>query len=336
MAEVQTWEMETWWKGRGVAKQIPLLPPHATLTSWPFRRVPSRTDDKVKQPGGASLTGKKDMRVGLRVPSCFFLPCAPHAFFFRARSEAWPSRMPGAPSPRPLGEGVGAEGVEGHGGKGVCAHPLPPPGLVALVAPKPGKWRGDPLAVTDSSLGGWSMVRCRPRAGRGPSSRGSSSGLAAPPAPPRAGGDRQQDSRGRRADRPGQVQRPRVWGLLRPRSAQVSGLPVSRPGALSAGHCGPRNPGNRGRDSPPVPPLAPARAPSPPPRPRAPCSGAARRLPGARRPLRGRVRRSSRPDGGAPGGGEMQPGSPHALRAPPAIRSRSRGGAAAAGAPGFR
>lgn len=78
--------------------------------------------------------------MGLRVPSCLFLPCAPHAFFFRAWSEAWPSRMPGAPSPRPLGVGVGVKGVEGHGGKGVYANPLTPPGRVALVAPKPGKF----------------------------------------------------------------------------------------------------------------------------------------------------------------------------------------------------
>lgn len=52
-------------------------------------------------------------------------------------------------------------------------------------------WRavvGDPLEVTESSVGGWSVVRCGPPEGRGPPVRGSSSGLPAPPAPPRAGG----------------------------------------------------------------------------------------------------------------------------------------------------
>lgn len=135
---------------------------------------------------------------------------------------------------------------------------------------------------------------------------------ASPPrAPPRAGGDRGRDRPGRRADRPGQVQRPRVWGPLRQEERRVHA-----PSRLDARD--PRSPGNRGRDASPRPPRAPAHAPSrlhahPAPRPHA-CS------PGPNRSSEGRVLESSLGTA-ARGAAGKRSGFPAALRPPPAAGS---------------
>lgn len=114
------------------------------------------------------------------------------------------------------------------------------------------------MEVTESSVGG-GPIKYEPRDGRVPPALGSSPGLPAPRAPPRAGGDRGLDQRGGaptgRARCSARVSR----GRYARRSARVHA-----PSQLDARDA--RNAGNRGRDSSPVLPRVHAH-PAPPPPP---------------------------------------------------------------------
>lgn len=86
---------------------------------------------------------------------------------------------------------------------------------------------GTALEVTESGVGGHA-VGCWQAPGGVPPALGSSPGADAP-RPALRGRAPGAGPAGRRADRPGQVQRPHVWGPPRPWSVPVSGRPVPRP-----------------------------------------------------------------------------------------------------------
>lgn len=219
-------------KGEGWQSNTPLTPaPHPPDFS-PTRESQVELTTGPQQPQ-VSTTREEDMWGAAAGTQLFFSSlCSTPCILLKGMLRGTALRKASGSQPSAPGSGGGRERHGGLWGDGASASPHN--STWALGYGRTAAWRavgGDPLEITESSVGGWSVVRCGPQRGGGPLS--AAPPPASPPLPPRPPreGDRGRDRQGRRAYQPGQVQRPRVWGPLRPEE---------RPGLWTACTASPR------------------------------------------------------------------------------------------------